>query len=161
HSRGMAGGQGSPGRTDRWRTGPPRTIHLAGRSVAWLNARALGARDRGFESLRPDHFPDMISDLWARRMTPGLRAPARSIYRSGVPRVEAESAPDACFAHGYLHARDRLWQMELNRRVARGELAELFGPIALPTDRVLRRLGFRRDAERDLAGISADGRQVL
>lgn len=92
----------------------------------------------------------------------GLVAPVTIIIdRSGVPHVEAESAPDAFFAHGYLHARDRLWQMELNRRVARGELAELFGPIALPTDRVLRRLGFRRDAERDLAGISADGRQVL
>src|SRR3989441_2624602 len=92
----------------------------------------------------------------------GLGAPVTIVIdRSGVPHVEAESAPDAFFAHGYLHARDRLWQMELNRRVARGELAELFGPIALPTDRVLRRLGFRRDAERDLASISAEGRQVL
>jgi penicillin amidase len=83
------------------------------------------------------------------------------IDRAGVPHVEAESARDAYFAHGYLHARDRLWQMELNRRVARGELAELFGPIALPADRVLRRLGFRRGAEGDLAGISGEGRQVL
>jgi len=92
----------------------------------------------------------------------GLVAPVTIVIdRSGVPHVEAESANDAFFANGYLHARDRLWQMELNRRVARGELAELFGPIALPTDRVLRRLGFRRDAERDLASISAEGRQVL
>lgn len=92
----------------------------------------------------------------------GLAAPVTIIIdRSGVPHVEAESGPDAFFAHGYLHARDRLWQMELNRRLARGELAELFGPIALPTDRVLRRLGFRRDAERDLASISAEGRRVL
>jgi penicillin amidase len=51
--------------------------------------------------------------------------------------------------------------MELNRRVARGELAELFGPVALPTDRLLRRLGFRRDAERDLASVTAEGREVL
>jgi penicillin amidase len=93
---------------------------------------------------------------------PGLFAPVTIVIdRSGVPHVEAESAHDGFFAHGYLHARDRLWQMELNRRVARGELAELFGPIALPTDRVLRRLGFRRDAERDLASITVEGSQVL
>lgn len=91
-----------------------------------------------------------------------LTAPVTIIIdRSGVPHVQAESVHDAFFAHGYLHARDRLWQMELNRRVARGELAELFGSVALPADRVLRRLGFRRDAERDLAGISHEGRQVL
>lgn len=92
----------------------------------------------------------------------GLTTPVSIVIdRSGVPHIEAQSTPDAFFAHGYLHARDRLWQMELNRRVARGELAELFGPIALPADRVLRRLGFRRHAERDLAGISHEGRQVL
>ncbi|HYS28813.1 MAG TPA: penicillin acylase family protein, partial [Candidatus Limnocylindria bacterium] len=92
----------------------------------------------------------------------GLGAPVTIVIdRSGVPHVEAQSLHDAFSANGYVHARDRLWQMELNRRVARGELAELFGPIALPTDRVLRRLGFRRDAERDLASISAEGRQVL
>src|SRR5216684_2257175 len=89
---------------------------------------------------------------------PGLVAPVMIVIdRSGVPHVEAQSAHDAFFAHGYLHARDRLWQMELNRRVARGELAELFGPIALPTDRLLKRLGFRRDAERDLASVTAEG----
>ena len=92
----------------------------------------------------------------------GLGAPVTIVIdRSGVPHVEAQSLHDAFSANGYVHARDRLWQMELNRRVARGELAELFGPIALPTDRVLRRLGFRRDAERDLASISAEGRQML
>ena len=93
---------------------------------------------------------------------PGLAAPVTIVIdRSGVPHVEAQSAHDAFFAQGFLHARDRLWQMELNRRIARGELAELFGPIALPTDRFLRRLGFRRAAERDLAGVTAKGRDVL
>jgi penicillin amidase len=93
---------------------------------------------------------------------PGLAAPVTIVIdRSGVPHVEAQSAHDAFLAQGFLHARDRLWQMELNRRIARGELAELFGPIALPTDRVLRRLGFRRAAERDLAGVTARGRDVL
>lgn len=92
----------------------------------------------------------------------GLAAPVTIVIdRSGVPHVDAQSARDAFFAHGYLHARDRLWQMELNRRIARGELAELFGPIALPADRFLRRLGFRRGAERDLTRLSAAGLQAL
>ncbi len=93
---------------------------------------------------------------------PGVVAPVTIVIdRSGVPHVEAQSARDAFFAHGYLHARDRLWQMELNRRTARGELAELFGPVALQADRFLRRLGFRRAAERDLARLTADGRDAL
>ena len=92
----------------------------------------------------------------------GVTAPVTIVIdRSGVPHVEAQSAKDAFFAQGYLHARDRLWQMELNRRIARGELAELFGPIALAADRFLRRLGFRRAAERDLARISFAGREAL
>jgi penicillin G amidase len=93
---------------------------------------------------------------------PGLIAPVTILIdRAGVPHVEAHSARDAFFAHGYLHARDRLWQMELNRRTARGDLAELFGPVALQADRFLRRLGFRRAAERDLARVSAEGRDAL
>src|SRR2546423_277121 len=64
--------------------------------------------------------------------------------RGGVPRFFARSERDAISAQGSVHARDRLWQMELNRRLARGELAELFGQPALGADRFLRRLGFRR-----------------
>lgn len=69
------------------------------------------------------------------------------IDRWGVPHIQAQEPADLFFAQGYCHARDRLWQMELNRRVARGELAELFGERLLPIDRFYRRLGFRRAAE--------------
>jgi len=93
---------------------------------------------------------------------PELAAPVTIVLdRSGVPHVEAQSTHDALLAHGYLHARDRLWQMELNRRIALGELAELFGPIAIPADRFLRRLGFRPGAERDLTRVSPAGREGL
>src|SRR5207253_1293472 len=67
----------------------------------------------------------------------------------------------AIFAQGYVHARDRLWQMELNRRLAKGELAEIFGEAALPADRFLRRLGLRRSAEMALDKIEVEQRQLI
>lgn len=83
------------------------------------------------------------------------------IDRAGVPHIYAANAPDLFLAQGYCHARDRLWQMELNRRIARGELAELFGQRAVATDRLLRRLGFRRAAEREAVTLADELRAWL
>ncbi|MGK7310816.1 MAG: penicillin acylase family protein [Candidatus Longimicrobiales bacterium M2_2A_002] len=58
-----------------------------------------------------------------------------------VPHVFAGSLDDAAFAQGFLHARDRLWQMELVRRAVQGRLAEVMGEHALSTDRFMRRIG--------------------
>ncbi len=52
----------------------------------------------------------------------------------GVPHIYAETIPDLFFAQGFVHAQDRLWQMELNRRTAQGQLSEVFGELALDTD---------------------------
>jgi penicillin amidase len=71
--------------------------------------------------------------------------------RWGVPHIYAGSVKDAMFAQGYVHAQDRLWHMELARRAASGSLAEVFGPVALDADRLLRRVGLRRAAEAELA----------
>jgi len=60
-----------------------------------------------------------------------------------VPRVRADSLPDAWRAQGYLHAQERFFQMDLMRRSVAGELAALFGPLALPLDRDQRRYDFR------------------
>jgi penicillin G amidase len=57
-------------------------------------------------------------------------------------------------AQGFLHAQERLWQMELNRRVARGTLAAVLGEAALPTDRLTRTLGFWPLAQADLANTA-------
>ena len=59
----------------------------------------------------------------------------------GIPTIVASNERDATFALGFLHAQDRLWQMEFNRRLAAGRLSELLGPAALPTDKFLRTLG--------------------
>ncbi|MBK5911577.1 hypothetical protein CCR85_08760 [Rhodothalassium salexigens] len=81
--------------------------------------------------------------------------------RWGVPHIEAGSLHDLYFALGVVHAQDRLWQVDVHRRIASGRLAELFGPAALSTDKFLRTLGFRHRAEAALSGLSAQTRAVL
>lgn len=81
---------------------------------------------------------------------PGLSSEVEIIRdRWGVPHLYAKTLPDLFFAQGFVHAQERLWQMELNRRTALGRLSELFGPIALKTDRAVRVFGFNRLARLD------------
>ena len=79
----------------------------------------------------------------------------------GIPRILAGSARDGAAALGYLHARDRMFQMELMRRNASGRLSEVAGALALPQDRLMRTLGLRRRAEADLAGLDPETRGML
>jgi penicillin amidase len=65
----------------------------------------------------------------------------------GIPHVYAQSWPDAARALGYLHARDRLWQMDLFRRQAEGRLAEVLGPGQVESDILMRQLGIRAGCE--------------
>lgn len=79
----------------------------------------------------------------------------------GIPHIYAKSADDAYFALGFVHAQDRLWQLELNRRIPAGTMAEILGPNAVDTDRFLRTLGVRRNAEKILASLSPETRAAL
>jgi penicillin amidase len=81
--------------------------------------------------------------------------------RAGVPTIQAGSALDAFAALGWLHANDRLFQMEMSRRAAAGRLSELFGGRALKFDQRMRRLRFRRVAEAALEHTSPDTRRAL
>lgn len=65
---------------------------------------------------------------------------------NGIPTIVGETEVDVSFVQGYLHARDRFFQMDFLRRVASGTLGELFGPAALENDVTLRTLGLRRAA---------------
>jgi penicillin amidase len=67
----------------------------------------------------------------------------------GIPHIKAETIEELIFAQGWVHAQDRFWQMELNRRTGQGKLAEAFGKAALDTDRLTRTLGFNRLAQED------------
>lgn len=77
----------------------------------------------------------------------GLQAPVSVRYDSrGVPHLQAQNEADLYRALGYLHAQDRLFQMEIMRRLARGELAEVLGDKLLPTDTLFRSLRIREQA---------------
>ena len=91
-----------------------------------------------------------------------VRTPAQIVRdRDGVPHIEAGSELDLAYLQGYVHARDRLFQMDVLRRQAEGTLAELLGTPALPSDVQLRTFGIRRAAERSLPVLSSAVREGL
>src|SRR5271167_2517744 len=67
----------------------------------------------------------------------------------GVPHIRAGSLEDMVEAEGYVMAQDRLWQMDLLRRLARGQLSEILGPVTVDVDKEFRVLNFARAARRD------------
>ncbi len=92
----------------------------------------------------------------------GLHEPVEIITdRYGVSHIYAHNEDDLYFTQGYVHAQERLWQMELNRRTGSGRLAEIFGEIALETDRFSRRLGMHRAAAAEVLRLPAHTRRIL
>lgn len=81
--------------------------------------------------------------------------------KHGIPHIYAQNRADLFRAQGYVHAQDRLWQMEQNRRVARGTLSEVFGEAALEADRFSRIIGFWRAAQAEEQILDDDTRQSL
>jgi penicillin amidase len=93
---------------------------------------------------------------------PGLSAPVSiTLDGHGIPYVKAGSEHDAWAAIGWLHARDRMFQMELMRRGAAGRLAELIGAQGLRLDRYVRLLGLSQAAEADYARLPEETRAAL
>lgn len=110
------------------------TLHVGAQGLP----RSAGIRDA------PLHAPvEIIRDKW------------------GVPHIYAQDFDDLIFAQGFVHAQERLWQMELNRRVAQGRLSEIFGKIAFDTDRLLRIIGLGRAARNDLEHTDPETRRAL
>ncbi len=92
----------------------------------------------------------------------GLELPATvSRDGAGIPRIAARSVHDAYFVLGWVHAQDRMWQMELQRRVTAGRLAEIAGPAGLANDRFMRTLGLHRLAEQGVAALDKPTRDAL
>ncbi|RME62871.1 MAG: penicillin acylase family protein, partial [Caldilineae bacterium] len=79
----------------------------------------------------------------------------------GVPHIFATTDRDAVFALGYVHAQDRLWQMEINRRVGAGRLSEILGEATLNTDKFLRTLGTYRAAEAAWPALSPEAQTIV
>ncbi|HVO45544.1 MAG TPA: penicillin acylase family protein [Steroidobacteraceae bacterium] len=92
----------------------------------------------------------------------GLTAPV-SVDRDaqGVPTIEAANRADLAFGTGFVHGQDRFFQMDLSRRLAAGELSELFGEVAVEQDRKARIFRFRQVAREAVAQASDTQRAVL
>ncbi len=103
---------------------------------------ALRPVDGGVELAGPDAEIEILTDRW------------------GVPHVFATSAADLYFAQGYLHAAERLWQLDFTRRAAQGRLAELVGEPGLPLDRFFRTLGLGRIAKKKAKDFDDESRAV-
>ena len=97
-----------------------------------------------------------------RLTVPGPKAEIR-IERDadGVPLIVARDDEDAAFGLGFVHAQDRLFQMELQRRYGAGRLAEIFGTEALATDRQMRVLGLYHAAQAEIPFLSMEVRRGL
>jgi penicillin amidase len=92
----------------------------------------------------------------------GLRDKVEIIRdKNGVPHIYAQNLDDLFFAQGYVHAQDRLWQLEFNRRVAAGRLSEVLGSATVETDTYLRTLGLYRAAQADAAALDPETRAAL
>lgn len=79
----------------------------------------------------------------------------------GVPHIIATNEHDALYALGVVHAQDRLWQMDMQRRAAMGELSEVVGAPTIPFDKMFRIIGLRRTAERIEKQLPDDTRRKL
>ena len=80
---------------------------------------------------------------------------------AGIPTVRGDNRDAVLFGLGFVHAQDRLWQLETHRRIGAGRLAEAFGPGALDNDRFLRALGVRRAAAAQWERLGADARAAV
>ncbi len=122
----------------------PLVLVLAG--AAWLFALIDGAAPR---------YAGEVSVM-------GLAAPVTVRFGPhAVPSIDAETIEDALFAQGFVVASERVWQMDLMRRLAQGRLAEVFGEEALPADRFFRTIGLGGAARRSFAELEAPYRGYL
>ena len=132
-----------------WRTDEPRMKRILkwiGNGLAGVVVLALVAAGAGYALLR-NTVPSASGSL----ALAGLSAPVEVVRdKEGVPHIFAESMGDLFAALGFLHAQDRLWQMELTRRTGQGRLSEIFGERTYTTDVFLRTLDLYGHAERAL-----------
>ena len=137
---------------------PPRTrphvlIWIAGALLLIL----LGAAAYGYYIAH-----SALPQLDGKISLPDLSAPV-TVTRDahGVPTIEAKTLEDLFYAQGYVTAQDRLWQMDVMRRFAAGEMSEILGPSLIEHDREQRILGLREIARKSAGTLSARDRSYF
>ena len=112
----------------------------------------------GIVSFVYTHGPDYEFHI----VSGGVTAPVEVVFDDmAVPHIYAENESDALHALGYVHASERLWQMDLLRRAGGGELSALLGEDMVSNDQYLRTLGMREAADRVTAEFLANGPQRI
>lgn len=107
----------------------------------------------GYWAVSSYYRPQYSGDLTLE----GLSDPVEVYYdQMGIPHIEAQSNEDAYKALGYVHAQDRLWQMELMRRIAPGRLSEVLGEATVETDKFFKALNLEQYHEKSLAFLEKD-----
>ncbi|MBA4329969.1 MAG: penicillin amidase [Polaromonas sp.] len=103
-------------------------------------------------------FPALDGELKVSGLTAAV-----NVARDGadVTHIRAQSPRDAWMALGYVHAQERGWQLEFNRRVMHGELSEVLGEATLDTDKLMRTLGIMEAAQRQWQVLPAEAKQAL
>lgn len=117
-----------------------RAVRIAAAILLLLGVAALGAFLWYRKASQPVHEGTLVASGLENSVTIARDAVA-------VPYIDAASEADALYALGFVHAQDRLWQLDFNRRIAQGRVAEIAGPAAVETDRFLRTLGVYRTAQ--------------
>ena len=130
----------------------------------WIGWGALGVLALGL-------IGGGIGFFWLRTSLPQLNGEITlrglssevTVHRDpyGIPHIYAENEADLYFAVGFVHAQDRLWQMEFNRRTAQGRLSEIVGASTVPIDRMMRTLGVYRKAESAYTNLDSETRDLL
>src|ERR1700761_153325 len=132
----------------------------AGLVISLLIAAAIGVA--GSVAWLKDAMREQLPVLDGQLQLPGLSAPV-VVRRDGhgVPHIQAATMADLLEAQGFVLAQDRLWQMDMSRRFASGELAELLGPSVVEHDKVQRVLQIRPSAEHLAATRTAAQRPLF
>ncbi len=135
--------------------------------VLTLIVAAACGRGTADTTTRPGTFDELaaasLATLEGTLQVPGLSGEVHVLRdRWGVPHIYATNVDDLFFAQGYTIAQDRLWHMEMNRRVAQGRVAEIVGPSAVPHDRLVRLLRFRGPFdEKEWTNYHPDARRIF
>lgn len=138
----------------RWNMGASNAAFAILALVAFLAAAAAGYVYLRLRGCRPS--------LNGTREISGIEARVTvERDRAGIAVVSGSSRADVAFGLGFVHAQERFFQMDLSRRAAAGELAELLGKPFVSRDRRVRVHQFRKRAEQVQAGLSTDQRQLL
>ncbi len=135
-----------------------RILTILGRILLVVFFVALLAAIGGFYYLKNTTLPQTSGRL----VMPGLSAPVEILRdQRGMIHVKAANEHDLFFGQAVAHAQERLWQMEFQRRVGAGRLAEVLGPEAVKTDEYLRTLGFYQAAEQAYEHLPDDLKAIV